>query len=144
MAGRRTRSHRLTTSVLLAGLAACGRPAATMPDDGQWTMPGRDYSATRYSGLNEITAASHEQSVGIDQVNAALILIDANTQQNAALAEQAAAVAACMQQQSATLSDAVGVFRLVTEAPLPSRQAISAASALAATNTPHSHQISLA
>ncbi|WP_426339315.1 Tar ligand binding domain-containing protein [Pseudoduganella sp. S-14] len=94
--------------------------------------------------INEITAASHEQSVGIDQVNAALILIDANTQQNAALAEQAAAVAASMQQQSAALSDAVGVFRLVTEAPLPSRQAISAASGLAAANTPHSHQISLA
>ncbi len=25
-------------------------------DDGQWTMPGRDYAATRYSGLSQITA----------------------------------------------------------------------------------------
>src|SRR3989442_15134277 len=25
-------------------------------DDGQWTMPGRDYAATRYSGLAQITA----------------------------------------------------------------------------------------
>ncbi len=25
-------------------------------DDGQWTMPGRDYAATRYSGLSQITS----------------------------------------------------------------------------------------
>src|SRR2546426_3810325 len=25
-------------------------------DDGQWTMPGRDFAATRYSGLSQITA----------------------------------------------------------------------------------------
>src|ERR1051325_10367821 len=27
-------------------------------DDGQWTMPARDYAATRYSGLNQITPAN--------------------------------------------------------------------------------------
>src|SRR5919108_5792782 len=27
-------------------------------DDGQWTMPGKDYSATRYSGLSQITPAN--------------------------------------------------------------------------------------
>src|SRR5437660_6713513 len=30
-------------------------PVASVRDDGQWTMPGKDYSATRYSGLTEIT-----------------------------------------------------------------------------------------
>src|SRR5260370_33691741 len=25
-------------------------------DDGQWTMPGKDFAATRYSGLAQITA----------------------------------------------------------------------------------------
>lgn len=93
--------------------------------------------------FNQITAASHEQSVGIDQVNAALILIDADTQQNAALAERAAAIAAGMQQQSATLSQAIGVLRLVTEMPLASRQSLGGAPALPAVNTPQSHQISL-
>jgi PQQ-dependent dehydrogenase (methanol/ethanol family) len=29
-------------------------PAASPPEDGQWTMPSRDYASTRYSGLNEI------------------------------------------------------------------------------------------
>src|SRR5438034_4927953 len=27
-------------------------------DDGQWTMPAKDYAATRYSGLAQITAAN--------------------------------------------------------------------------------------
>ncbi len=31
---------------------------AQAPDDGQWTMPGRDYASTRYSGLGEITAGN--------------------------------------------------------------------------------------
>jgi glucose dehydrogenase len=30
--------------------------AGTTPDDGQWIMPARDYSSSRYSGLNQITA----------------------------------------------------------------------------------------
>ena len=33
-------------------------PAASPPDDGNWTMPGKDYASTRFSGLNEITAAN--------------------------------------------------------------------------------------
>ena len=32
---------------------------ATIPaEDGQWTMPAKDYASTRYSGLNEITTAN--------------------------------------------------------------------------------------
>jgi PQQ-dependent dehydrogenase (methanol/ethanol family) len=32
------------------------RPAAgaTMPEDGQWTMPSKDYASTRYSGLDQV------------------------------------------------------------------------------------------
>ncbi len=62
--------------------------------------------------INEISTASNEQSVGIAQVNEAISQMDAVTQQNAALVEQAAAAAASMQQQSAALLQAVGVFRL--------------------------------
>ena len=32
--------------------------AVQTPDDGQWTMPGKDYSATRYSSLTSITSAN--------------------------------------------------------------------------------------
>ncbi len=31
-------------------------PAASPPEDGQWTMPSRDYANTRYSGLEDINA----------------------------------------------------------------------------------------
>jgi PQQ-dependent dehydrogenase (methanol/ethanol family) len=31
---------------------------ASPPDDGNWTMPGKDYASTRFSGLNQITPAN--------------------------------------------------------------------------------------
>ncbi|NRR33375.1 MCP four helix bundle domain-containing protein [Oxalobacteraceae bacterium] len=62
--------------------------------------------------MSEITAASIEQSSGIEQVNLAITAMDSATQQNAALVEQAAAAAASMQQQAVHLSEAVSVFRL--------------------------------
>jgi lanthanide-dependent methanol dehydrogenase len=64
--------------ILVAGLAACERrpptptPAkvtastwrsptgatAAVAEDGQWTMPAKDYASTRFSGLNEINTAN--------------------------------------------------------------------------------------
>ena len=60
----------------------------------------------------EITAAGAEQSQGIEQINNAVVQMDENTQQNAALVEQAAAAAKALQEQAARLSQTVGVFRL--------------------------------
>jgi methyl-accepting chemotaxis protein len=62
--------------------------------------------------MSEIAAASNEQSAGIEQVNQAIIQMDEVTQQNAALVEQAAAAAEAMQEQAATLMEAVGIFKL--------------------------------
>ncbi|MBC3933843.1 methyl-accepting chemotaxis protein [Undibacterium rugosum] len=62
--------------------------------------------------ISEITAASSEQSAGIEQVNTAVIHIDQMTQENAALVEQAAAAASSLQEQAANLSKVVSVFRL--------------------------------
>uniref|UniRef100_UPI001CB90F51 methyl-accepting chemotaxis protein n=1 Tax=Sulfuriferula thiophila TaxID=1781211 RepID=UPI001CB90F51 len=50
--------------------------------------------------MSEITAASHEQSMGIEEVNRAISQMDETTQQNAALVEQAAAAAKSMQDQA--------------------------------------------
>ena len=33
-------------------------PAASPPDDGQWTMPAKDFASTRYSALNQIDASN--------------------------------------------------------------------------------------
>ncbi|WP_343585601.1 methyl-accepting chemotaxis protein [Herbaspirillum sp.] len=67
--------------------------------------------------VREITAASQEQSDGIEQVNLAITHIDQATQQNAALVEEAAAAAKAMQDQATALSEAVSVFRLENGAP---------------------------
>ena len=62
--------------------------------------------------MQEITAASAEQSAGIEQVNQAVLQMDQVTQQNAALVEEAAAAAASLQDQAQILTDLVGVFHL--------------------------------
>ena len=62
--------------------------------------------------MNEITAASAEQSAGIDQINKAVAQMDQVTQQNAALVEEAAAASAAMQEQAAGLANTVGVFTI--------------------------------
>ena len=66
--------------------------------------------------MQEITAASAEQSAGIEQVNQAVLQMDQVTQQNAALVEEAAAAAASLQDQAQTLTELVGVFRLHAQA----------------------------
>ena len=62
--------------------------------------------------MSEITAASQEQSSGIEEINRAIVQMDEMTQQNAALAEEAAAAAESLQEQSAGLAQVVSVFKL--------------------------------
>jgi methyl-accepting chemotaxis protein-1 (serine sensor receptor) len=62
--------------------------------------------------MAEISAASNEQSAGIEQVNGAIGQMDQVTQQNAALVEEAAAAAEAMQREAGALVQAVAVFRL--------------------------------
>jgi len=62
--------------------------------------------------MGDITAASSEQSTGISHVNQAITEMDSVTQQNAALVEEAAAVAGAMQEQAAHLAELVSRFRL--------------------------------
>lgn len=64
--------------------------------------------------MSEISAASQEQSSGIEQVNLAITQMDEMTQQNAALVEQAAAAAESMEEQAYALATAVSVFKLAT------------------------------
>ncbi|MCC7643730.1 MULTISPECIES: methyl-accepting chemotaxis protein [unclassified Janthinobacterium] len=71
--------------------------------------------------MAEITAASAEQSLGIDQVNQAIAQMDQVTQQNAALVEEAAAAAESMQDQAARLAQVAAGFQLdhvATAAPV--------------------------
>jgi methyl-accepting chemotaxis protein len=62
--------------------------------------------------MGEITAATLEQSHGIEEVNQAITQMDEMTQQNAALVEEAAAAAESMQDQANHLAAAVSIFKL--------------------------------
>ncbi|WP_281202869.1 methyl-accepting chemotaxis protein [Methylophilus rhizosphaerae] len=62
--------------------------------------------------MGEITAASTEQSSGIDQVNQAVTNMDEVTQQNAALVEEAAAAAESLVEQASGLMETVNQFKL--------------------------------
>ncbi|UYC10296.1 methyl-accepting chemotaxis protein [Xanthomonas sp. CFBP 8445] len=62
--------------------------------------------------MGEISAASQEQSAGIEQVNQTVTQMDETTQQNAALVEEATAAARSMEEQAGQLSQAVAVFKI--------------------------------
>jgi methyl-accepting chemotaxis protein len=77
-------------------------------------------SITRVADImSEITAASQEQSIGIEQVNQAITQMDQVTQQNAALVEEAAAAAEAMQEQASGLSEMMSAFKLAPATSAP-------------------------
>jgi methyl-accepting chemotaxis protein len=65
--------------------------------------------------MGQITTAGLEQSAGIEQVNRAIAGMDAVTQQNAALVEEATAASQSMQDQAAALAQLVSVFQLARD-----------------------------
>ena len=86
--------------------------------------------------MSEITAASVEQSAGIEQVNLAITQMDEVTQQNAALVEEAAAAAESLEEQAQNLSVSVATFKLdesgmATRHAQPGRRLAVPAAALA-------------
>ena len=62
--------------------------------------------------MGAITTASHEQSIGIDQIKQAIIQMDQVTQQNAELVVNAAAAAQSLEQQALSMVETVSEFKL--------------------------------
>jgi methyl-accepting chemotaxis protein len=62
--------------------------------------------------IAEISAASKEQASGIAEASESIARMDDTTQQNAALVEQAAAVAMSLEQQATALTQSVSNFKL--------------------------------
>ncbi len=93
-----------------------------------------------------ISAASVEQTIGIEQVNQAVAQMDEVTQQNAALVEEAAAAAESLEEQAQQLKQQVSTFKLSHGAPssgsgikaLPSRGSPGTARARAELHAPSS------
>nr|WP_221403952.1 methyl-accepting chemotaxis protein [Pseudoduganella umbonata] len=79
--------------------------------------------------VQEITAASEEQSAGVGQINAAVGQMSQGTQQNASSSEELAATAEEMSGQAEQLQAAMGFFKLEGGAPLrkPAGRAVRAA-----------------
>jgi lanthanide-dependent methanol dehydrogenase len=76
--------------LLYPTLAAAQTPtvsvSAAPPDDGQWTMPGKNYAATRFSALDEINSANVSNlqvafsfSTGVDHGQEAAPIVANNT-----------------------------------------------------------------
>jgi len=94
-----------STASIREGTAFAGRAGATM---GNVVDAVEDVTAI----MAKISAASREQSIGIDQVNQAVAHMDQVTQQNAALVEESAAAAGTLDAQALQLSRAVSVFQV--------------------------------
>ena len=98
-------------------VAKVGNGTALVDEAGR-TMHDVVSQVQRVSDLiGEISAASLEQTSGIEQVNHAVVQLDQVTQQNAALVEESAAAAASLTQQASRLAQAVAVFRLDATTP---------------------------
>jgi methyl-accepting chemotaxis protein len=77
--------------------------------------------------IGEIAGASQEQSVGIEQVNKAVMQLDAMTQQNAALVEEASAASQSMAGQAKALHQMMEPYQVTAEAANNAAAAIAAA-----------------
>ena len=66
--------------------------------------------------MTGISAASQEQSVGIEEIVQAISQIDEMIRQNSALVEHAVAAAESMSEQTEHLTEALGAFKLTESA----------------------------
>jgi len=73
--------------------------------------------------VQEITAASEEQSTGMQQINQAVSQLNAVTQQNASASEELAATAEEMNAQAQALQESMAGFKLAQETNAPQQMA---------------------
>ncbi|WP_025598225.1 methyl-accepting chemotaxis protein [Burkholderia sp. WSM2230] len=92
-----------------SGSALVGRAGTTMDEIVQAVRRVTDI-------MGEISAASEEQSGGIEQVNRAVVQMDEVTQQNAALVEEAAAAAASLEDQTRQLQAVLSGWKVASSA----------------------------
>lgn len=88
------------------------------------TMQDIVESVHRVTGImSEITNASQEQAIGLEQIRAAIVQMDGLTQENMALVEEASAAADSLNERAQGLDAVVSVFELdnVKQAPVTGR-----------------------
>ncbi|RFU46577.1 methyl-accepting chemotaxis protein [Paraburkholderia sp. DHOC27] len=98
--------------LISASVERVGNGSALAQDAGQ-TMDEVVKAVKRVTDIiGEISAASAEQSSGIEEINLAVTQMDSGTQQNAALVEQATAAARSLDDQAKGLKVMVARFKL--------------------------------
>lgn len=106
---------------------------ASLVDQAGTTMHEIVESVQRVTNImREISAASEEQTTGIEQINQAIIQMDGVTQKNASLVEEAAAASEALQTQARSLAHLVSVFKVEEPAPPTLAAAQSPAPAMVA------------
>ena len=112
LAGRSAEAAREIKSLISASVERV-EAGSTLVDQAGQTMSEVVTSIRRVIDIvSEISAASSEQSQGVDQVNEAVTHMDQATQQNAALVEEMAAAAASLNGQARDLVSTVSAFKL--------------------------------
>jgi methyl-accepting chemotaxis protein len=91
LAGRSATAAKQIKALIQASVARVAEGSRLVDESGR-TLDGIVDAVKKVTTIvAEIAAASREQSIGIEQVNRAVIQMDETTQQNAALVEEAAA-----------------------------------------------------
>jgi len=112
LAQRSAVAAREIKALIDASVARAGEGSARVDEAGR-TIGELVGAVRRVSGLMaEISAATVEQTAGIEQVNRTITQMDEGTQQNAALVEEATAAAKAMEAQAGELRALVERFRL--------------------------------
>jgi len=112
LAGRSAEAAREIKALIGTSVARVEQGSALVDQAGE-TMAEVVGSIRRVTDImGEISAASLEQSTGVNQVGQAVTQMDQATQQNAALVEESAAAAESMKVQAQQLVRAVSVFKV--------------------------------
>ena len=112
LAGRSAQAAKEIKELIEASVETVGEGSRLVQQAGA-TMAEIVGSVKRVTDIMaEISAASAEQSTGIEQVNQTITQMDETTQQNAALVEEATAAARSMEDQAQQLAEAVGRFKI--------------------------------
>jgi methyl-accepting chemotaxis protein len=114
LAGRSAEAAKEIKTLINASVERVGQ-GTTLVDQAGETMSEVVASIRRVTDIvGEISAASNEQSLGVNQVGEAVTQMDRVTQQNAALVEEMAAAASSLKSQAHELVQTVAVFKLGT------------------------------
>src|SRR3546814_415092 len=102
--------------VLIDNSVAKAQAGSQMVDEAGEAMTGIVTQVQHVTDLiNEISAATKEQTTGIAQINDAVLQLSDVTQQNAALVEQSASASNSLNEQANALVDVVSVFQVGQE-----------------------------